>query len=114
MAVSPVSELGPKMADPGLHWLHELSYRQVWRLRRRWAHIHGAAADFNQVGPTLGAVSVTIVVGQTADPIMTMRRSEEYNHSRIQSQRYFNPLEDEATLRRVVGWFQENLDRGTS
>jgi len=114
MAASPISELASKMTSPGLHWLHELSYRQAWRLRRRWARIQSAAADLNRAGPTDEGISVTTVVNQASAPLMTMRKTKGHHHLTIQSKRYFNPLEDEPTLRLVVRWFQENLDHGTS
>jgi len=60
MAVSPVSVLTSNVQRPGLCWLHELSYRQAWRLRRRWTHIQSAVADLNEAGPTQGVISARL------------------------------------------------------
>lgn len=109
MAVSPVLALPRNLQRLGLRWLHELSYLQAWRLRRRGPQIQSAVADLNDTGLTQGGVAAMAVVLPENEGIMTMRSSRD-DLLIIQNTWYFNPLEDDACRRLVDNWFQENLD----
>ncbi len=113
LAVSPVGDATPGTgeAGPGLHWLHELSYLQVWRWRRRWPALRRAATDLQPPGSPPVTPSVNLAVLQGNSTILTMRKAQpEIEPLTVPGQRHFTLLQDTQARQLAVAWFQEKLE----
>jgi len=112
LAVSPVGgePSPPDGGRPGLHWLRELSYPQVWRVRRRWPDFQRAAAELDTGELRQGAFPATAVVIQGRDAPFTIRKCvRQIEHLATPGERHFTLLDDERTRQLVVSWLQEKL-----
>jgi dienelactone hydrolase len=116
LAVSPVGSMAPDSDGPaglGLHWLREMSYRQVWRWRRHWPTLHRAAAGLGIAKSTRDALPDTTAVLHGSNEL-TMRTTRRGVASlAIASQRHFTSLEDENARQTTARWLQEKLVRDT-
>ncbi len=111
MAVCPIvlAPLKPGMTAPGLDWLRDLSYRQVWRWRRRGpALIYGAqemALEQDWRLPT----PIECEMENSYRILTTRKYSPVAEPLPVLSRKYFALLDDEPTRRLVVQWFQDRL-----
>jgi dienelactone hydrolase len=97
-------------APPGLAWLHELSYRQVWRWRRRRDAFQRAAADLQMPGAALSTPSERLAALYGVDAILTMRTTNAENSLfPIASRRHFTLLEEGQAMEQTVAWFRDRL-----
>ena len=112
LAVSPVGggPPPPSGGGSGLHWLRELSYPQVWRIRRRWTAFQRAAAELDTGERKQGTFPATAAVIQGSDAPFTIQRGvRQIEQLPTPGERHFTLLDDERTRRLVVGWLQAKL-----
>jgi hypothetical protein len=120
MAASPLWSVAfeSDAVGPGLQWLYELSYRQVWRWRRNQSLFRRAAADLHARAPwttasspsDANALPITAAILQGSDDIMAMRRNWPFIELlTTPGQRHFTLLQDENTIELTAAWFQEKF-----
>lgn len=112
IAVSPVllAPLKPGITKPGLDWLHELSYRQVWRWRRRWPALQRTAVELGPSEQLKKGLPAAKNGRQENDYIMAIRRNARVvERLSVPGQQYFTLLENKQARRVIVQWFQDNL-----
>jgi hypothetical protein len=111
MAVCPIAlaPLKPGMTAPGLDWLRDLSYRQVWRWRRRGpALIYGTQEMALEQDWRLPA-PIERETGKNYRIMTTRNTSPVAEPLPVLSRKYFALLDDESTRRLIVQWFQDRL-----
>jgi dienelactone hydrolase len=108
VAVSPVGNTLPK---PGLQWLHELSYLQVWRWRRRWKTYQHAAIQLGAAQPTRAEFDDITAVLQSEHDFMAMRKDRRRIERLITpGRRRFTLLQDSTARQLLVNWLSQKLD----
>jgi hypothetical protein len=94
--------------SPGLHWLRELSYFQVWRWRRHWPALQRAAADLSVV--ELARDDVEAAVLQAGDDILATH-GDQHGVERLTAPgwRHFTLLADAQARQLIADWFKNKL-----
>ena len=116
LAVSPVALTpeNPNEPPPGLAWLHELSYRQIWRWRRQSVTFHRAVAALQTPAPETTLISDRLAVLHAGQALLAMRMSKtEATFLPITSRRHFTLLSEEQAIERLVTWFRDRLAHST-
>jgi hypothetical protein len=93
----------------GLQWLHELSYRQTWRWRRRRSEIARSAADFAALDVLQTAAQAPMAVLHADNAALTMRIAQGIDQLEAEGQGYFRLLEHEGARQLIIAWLQEKL-----
>lgn len=111
LIIAPMGALADAdSAPPGLPWLRELSYRQIWRWRQRRARLRQTAASLRTPLADGTVVPVTLAWPSDDAPILTMRIPEpELRRLELPGTRLFAPLDNDDAIRQVVAWATENL-----
>lgn len=100
---------GQTAVDQGLHWLHELSYLQAWRWRRRRPIFERAVVNLGRFRPDKEALMAPAA-------ILLSNGEESVAHAwpgvevlNVPSPRHFTLLKDETATQLVVDWLHEKL-----
>lgn len=112
IALSPLDStpFRPGTTARGLDWLHELSYTQIWRWRRRWPGLRRAAAALRSDEPARDAKPVPVWHASQDSKVFAIRhRADEVVPLNAPSERYFTLLEEDRVEQLVVRWFQDAL-----
>jgi hypothetical protein len=110
LAVSPVACMSsePEIIGPGLHWLREMSYVQVWRWRRGWRKLRQVADDLAAV--KLKQADLNVVVLRADGDILAMQKSpRDVERLVVPGRRRFTLLVEARVRKVVVEWFWEKL-----
>jgi len=112
LGISPTSEapLVPGVTPAGIEWLRELSYRQVWRWRRRWSDVQRTATALALNTPRhygTSAARAVFVGGELRTALIGA-----WNDAQILSApigRHFSLLADDQARAVAVDWLRREL-----
>ena len=110
-AAVAVSPIGDTLPEPGLQWLHELSYRQVWRWHRHWKTYQHAAVQLGAAQPTRANFGDVAVVLQSEHDFMAMRKDQRrIERLTVAGRRRFTVLQEPPARQLLVDWLKQKLD----